>query len=274
MIYRFVATLLGFSLFFMMSMQTVFAGDCTARTEVDWQATITTAVNVRSDCPTGDVVGVVPGGEVVRILEVDRFNEFYLIESSAGTGFVYASFLKDIVESPLSNSVFVDLDASHPYYDAILDVKERGIVNGTPDGRILADEPINRVELAKILVEATSDDASISQAVLGADVYSDVELDAWYSPYLKIAHERNIMRGDDTHTGRPSVRPADHANGAEVAKMIAVAFGLEIRTPVEGEAWYAPYLESLNALGALPYQSPEHLVTRGEMMFMVSTVLQ
>jgi len=112
------------------------AGDCKTRDQVNWHATITTAVNVRIDCddhagPVGDVVGVVPGGEVVRILEVDRFKENYIIESSVGTGFVFSSFLKDINKWPLpgaevyEDSVFPDLDLDHMYYFEIADLKTR-----------------------------------------------------------------------------------------------------------------------------------------------------
>src|SRR5690606_15785130 len=140
--------------------------------------------------PVGSSVGVVPAGEVIRILEVDRYQENYLVETTVGTGFVFRSFLKDIIQSPLLRpepSVFRDLAKDHPYYDAIAAVKARGIVQGTPDGKINADNKVNRVELAKILVEATWDDDHIAQASLSNNVYSDVEKGAWYLPYLELA---------------------------------------------------------------------------------------
>ncbi len=265
------------SLLLVVGASPAFAGDCKTRDEVNWHATITSVVFVRDDCPSGgDIVGTVPGGEVVRILEVDRYNEFYLVETSVGTGFLFASFLTDITYSALPgtetypDSIFIDLNPSHQYYSEIADVKAQGIVSGTPDGEILADEPINRVELAKILVEATTDDTTIDNAVLGVSTYSDDEYGAWYSKYLQIAREKYIMRGD---SGATTVRPGDNANGAEVAKMIAVAFDLEIPAAQAGEDWYDPYMDVLDGLGALPYSGADHLVTRGEMMFMVSNVL-
>lgn len=262
---------------------TTKAGDCTKRTEVDWHATISSAVNVRNNCPTGDVVGVVPGGEVVEILEVDNHRDFYLIKTSVGTGFVYNSFLKDIKESPLAetqsepqeDSIFVDLNLDHPYYQEIEDVKERGIVGGTPEGKILADNKVNRAELAKILVEATTDDETIEYSSLSATRYSDADHKAWYAKYLEVARIRNIMTGDKVEGSKPkTVRPGDFANGAEVAKMIAVAFNLDIREPTEIEQWYTPYLDALFDLNALPYDKADHKVTRGEMMFMISKILE
>ncbi len=255
------------------------AGDCTKRTDVDWYATISSAVNVRDNCPSGGVVGTVRAGETVRILEVDNYEEFYLIETSVGTGFVYTSFLKDIVKSPLpgseperfEGSIFWDLNPEHRYYSEIADVKERGIVGGNPDGSVEPDTQINRAALAKILVEAVSSDMAIAQAKLGTDVYSDVEFGAWYSPYLKIARDKGIVTGD---SGKNTVRPADGANGAEVAKMIAVAFDMDVREKESWEEWYAPYFEAVGSLGALPYNSGSHKVTRAEMMYMISVVLE
>ena len=55
--------------------------------------------------------------------------------------------------------------------------------------------------------------------------------------------------------------------------MIAVAFELSIRNARLGEAWYEPYMEALRERNALPYDSADHIVTRGEMMFMISQIL-
>lgn len=261
------------------------AGDCSTRSSVNWHATVSSATHVRVDCddhkgPVGDSVGVVPAGEVIRILEVDRNQEYFIVQTSKGKGFIYKTFLKDIVQSPLPgteqfvNSIFTDLPTDHQYYSQIADVKSRGIVGGS-NGMIKADDPINRVELAKILVEATAEDSVISKASLSDSTYSDIELKAWYLPYLKVAKDRGIMTGDKSSSGfgPTTVRPGDSANGGEVAKMIAVAFDLQVRASKDGERWYKPYLEALRELNALPYTKGDHQVTRAEMMFMVSMVL-
>lgn len=272
---------MGIMVLFMLGTLPAMAGDCMTRDSVDWHATITSAVFLRSACPTGDIVGTVPGGEVVEILEVDRFNEFYLVKTSVGTGFLFASFLKDITHSPMPgsdpqtfpDSIFIDLDPNHMYYDEIADVKARGIVSGTPEGKILADDPVNRAELAKILVEATTDDTLIAEAVLDSGIYSDIEAGAWYTRYLQIAREKDIVTGDGSSGGITTVRPGDNANGAEVAKMIAVAFGLHVQPAGAGQSWYVPYMNELQTMGILPYEKPSHVVTRGEMMFMISKAL-
>lgn len=259
---------------------TAFAGDCTVRDTVNWHATISSGVYLRTDCPSGDIIGTVPAGEVVEILEVDKYNEFYMVKTSVGTGFIFESFLKDITHSSkpgtstqtFPDSIFIDLNPAHKYYDEIADVKEKGIVSGNPDGTIKADSSINRAELAKILVEATSDDETIASAEFQSGTYIDVQSGAWYLPYLEVARLRLIMVGD-SGTVR-TVRPAAGANGAEVAKMISVAFDLEVHEQESDEEWYGPYMDALDDLGALPYEKPDHVVTRGEMMFMISVVLE
>jgi len=254
---------------------TAFAGDCTKRNKVNKEGTITSAVYLRDDCPTtkGNNIGTIPGGEVVKILEIDQHNEFYLVESSVGTGFIFKTFITDVRDAEpteYKNSIFWDLPPDHEYYDEIFHVKEEGIVNGNPDGSIEANYPINRVALAKILVEATTDTAIIESAELPADTYSDDTNDTWYSPYLKVARDKGIMTGDKD---KNTVRPGDDANVAEVAKMIATAFELDIRDEQENEKWYDRYIEALDEMDALPSTTPKHIVTRGEMMFTISNVL-
>lgn len=260
--------------------QLALAGDCTNRDTVDWHATVSSAVWLRDDCPTdkGNTIGTIPAGEVIEILEVDKHREFFKVRTSVGEGFLYKDFLTDIKQFPIpgseptvyENSIFPDLDPEHMYYEEIADVKAQGIVSGNADGTIDADGPINRAALAKILVEATTDDTMINNATLAPDTYSDIIPGEWYVKYLEVAREKGIMTGD---AGKTTVRPSANANGAEVTKMIAVAFELEIRASGPGEVWYAPYFDALNDLGALPYEDPSHTVTRGEMMFAVSHVL-
>lgn len=261
---------------------TTHAGDCSLRSQVDWHATISAATNVRVDCddhngPVGESVGVVPAGEVVKILEVDRNREYFIVETSKGVGFVYKSFLKDINEFPIpgtESSIFPDLSTLHPYYDEIADVKARGIVSGNSNGEIKADDPINRVELAKILVEATTLAFVIESAELNEKLFSDIQAGSWYEKYLQIAHDKGIMTGDSREgTGPTTVRPGDFAIGAEVAKMVAVAFDLNVRAAGKTEEWYVPYMQLLEQMGALPFSEAGHQVTRAEMMFMVSRVL-
>lgn len=255
---------------------TVSAGDCIVRDKVNKEATIKTAVNVRSDCPNGAVVGTVRAGEKVRILEVDRYNEFYLVETSVGTGFLFSSFLINIQDvAPLKpaqyfmDSVFWDLSPNHKYYQEVRYVKENGIVAGYPDGSIKAEQPVNRAELAKILAEVVASDEEVLAAKLPVGTYVDIEEGEWYVPYLQLARMYGFMTGDSN--GR-TVRPGDIANGAEVARMISVAFGLDIETSGNFNNWYDPYFDALRKVISIPYQNPAHVVTRGEMMYMAAQV--
>jgi hypothetical protein len=256
------------------------AGDCSKRKLYEGTAIIKSAVYLRDNCPTGNRLATLYAGEKVTIREVDEAGEFYLVESSAGTGFLYREFLTDITGGPLPEdqqpqvvypgSIFPDLPPDHPYYEEIKDVTARGIVQGFDDGLIRADAPVSRAALAKILVEAVVDDSDIESAVLDPKTYSDANTDSWYAPYLQVARERGIMTGD---AGKGTIRPGDNVTGGEAAKMIAVAFGIATGEPEEGKKWYDPPMDLLRELDALPFEDNRHVVTRGEMMFMVSTVL-
>lgn len=257
------------------------AGDCTKRDTVDWHATMSAAFYVRNNCPSGDIIGTAPSGEKVEILEVDKHGDFYKIKTSVGTGFVYKTALKDIVKEPLGgkvevfeDSIFKDLDPMNRFYSQIEDVKNRGIIAGYPDGTVGADNEVKRAELAKILVEATVEDENISGVIMPAGVYKDIGLNEWYAPYLKIALDKGVMTGDGgPEAGLRTVRPGDTAKGGEVAKMIAEAFGMDVREQKDGEQWYERYMEAIDEMKALPYVNADHMVTRGEMMYMVSEVL-
>jgi len=254
---------------------TTFAGECHQRHEISKEATISSAVFLRDDCPEGEIIGTLKAGETVKLLEVDIEDGFYLVDSSLGQGMIWRTFLKDIheVEAPKTyeDSIFIDLNPEHQYYEEIAQVKEQGIVNGNPDGTIQADELINRAALAKILIESISTDEEIANAHLGIARYSDVDTEAWYAPYLELANLKEIMTGDE---GKDTVRPAEGANGAEVAKMIVIAFELELKSAVyDNDVWYSKYLQTLEDLNALPYDNADHEVTRGEMMYIIAKVM-
>jgi hypothetical protein len=49
---------------------------------------------------------------------------------------------------------FSDVPNTHPYYQAIIDAANYGIVSGNPDGTFRPDQPLNRAEMAKMSVIA------------------------------------------------------------------------------------------------------------------------
>ncbi len=92
---------------------------------------------------------------------------------------------------------FNDLENTQWAREAIESLAERGIVNGSGDGRFRPDDTITREEFVKMLVgifDLEADDPSSE--------FLDVPKDAWYYEPVSIAYTLGITKGiDDTHFG-------------------------------------------------------------------------
>ncbi|MBI4232150.1 S-layer homology domain-containing protein, partial [Candidatus Peregrinibacteria bacterium] len=75
--------------------------------------------------------------------------------------------------------------------------KEKGMVNGYPDGTFMPSNTINKVEALKIVVSAYDLD-------LENDVelpFDDIDEDSWYIGYLKTAFAHNLLKEKSGHFG-------------------------------------------------------------------------
>ena len=59
--------------------------------------------------------------------------------------------------------IFTDVDFSTPNSEAISYLKNNNVVSGYPDGSFKPENPLNRAELIKILVEGTGYDPDASE---------------------------------------------------------------------------------------------------------------
>ncbi|MGL5831010.1 MAG: S-layer homology domain-containing protein [Candidatus Altimarinota bacterium] len=99
-----------------------------------------------------------------------------------------------------SSSLFTDISVSHPNYNAILLLKNEGVLQGYPDGSFKPDQPINRVEALKLIMEI----ADINNGQVASAQFSDTENNAWYSGYLNRAVYQEIVAGYPDGTFKPS----------------------------------------------------------------------
>lgn len=155
-----------------------------------------------------------------------------------------------------AEAVFSDI-GGHAYEEAIQAVQEHGIVQGYADGTYRPDAQINRAEFTKIIVEATLPDEA------GAGCFPDVQRQ-WFAPYVCMAKEKGFIGGYPDGTFKPDRR----VNFAEAAKIIAVAFGAQLKPD---PLWYKPYVEALRARNAIPpsITQMDQQLTRGEMAAMI-----
>ncbi|MFC1810596.1 S-layer homology domain-containing protein [Patescibacteria group bacterium] len=163
---------------------------------------------------------------------------------------------------------FTDVDEEDPNYLAINYLKDREDIVGYPDGTYKPENPINRAEFTKILVEAKIGEKPTEYT---EGCFNDFDEEQWFTSYVCYAKDQNIINGYPDGT----FKPANNINLAEASKILVNMFALE-KTQPTGAEWYSEYIETLEALHYIPdtfeYVSDE--VTRGQMAEMVWRIME
>lgn len=191
---------------------------------------------------------------------------------------------------------FTDVEQTHSYFNAIDWLQKQGVVQGYGDGTFKADNNVNRAEFLKMLYEATGPLPDTSAMTIN---FPDVPANEWYTKYVKIGYDQNVVEGyPDGY-----FRPENPINRAEALKIVTGEFftnepelyfnglteveklsveGCEVDghflSDVEANSWYEPnflFAQSKclipeTMIEDLPPPSddlimPNKLLTRGEM---------
>ena len=129
-----------------------------------------------------------------------------------------------------SDGGFTDLDRAAWAEESIMNLVERGIVNGMGDGTFNPNGNVTREQFVKMLLLSFGIEATSTSSPM-----TDVDGSAWYAPYVNTAYELGIVKGvSDTEfgVGRPITRQdlvtmimrACDEYGLEVSKTRAVSF--------------------------------------------------
>jgi cysteine-rich repeat protein len=126
----------------------------------------------------------------------------------------------------------VPLYAWHAPY--IQRAKEMGLIDGYPDGTFRPDQPINRVEAIKILMNAFDFDVILPGQ--RTDGYTDVVTGEWYFPYVNYAIQKNLIDGVRKPNGKimyDTFGPDRNISRAEMAKLAVKSIELNesMQTP-------------------------------------------
>ena len=135
-------------------------------------------------------------------------------------------------------------DAKIQYKEAVTELYQRGILDGSGDGNFNPEWSINRAESLKVLFEALGEDVSSGS---GATGFSDVPSDAWFAKYVAVAKQKGIVKGYSDGT----FRPADTVNQVELLKLAFESFGIDLTgypvnnlpSGIASDAWFASYLQ-------------------------------
>ena len=125
---------------------------------------------------------------------------------------------------------FLDMTIYDEGAEYIITAYENGIIQGYPDGTFHPNWTINRAEALKIVFLITHDDvetlygdALLDYYYLPANPFPDVDIDAWYAPYVIHAYAQGIVSG----YGDGYMRPERTIALGEMAKIITLVMKLQ-----------------------------------------------
>ncbi|MAE68580.1 MAG: S-layer homology domain-containing protein [Candidatus Peribacteraceae bacterium] len=146
---------------------------------------------------------------------------------------------------------FSDLPSNHYAHEAVMYLKSQGIISGYDDGTFKPDNQVNRAEALKIIVAPLITQEQLAQAKEANTVYSDINNDDWYKPYVELARAASIIDGPPKKEVFNGSNPVIKV---EFMKMVQEAFGAKPKTAfseivlplsqdvTNTDEWYYPYM--------------------------------
>ena len=145
-------------------------------------------------------------------------------------------------------------------------------LSGYGDGTFRPNKSVTRAEFLKMLVSATDDGEPKAEGWGQEDLFTDVDLNAWYASYVAAGKASGLVEGDDSGLFRPN----EPITRADASIMVARALALDIESAIPSKfsdvpagSYYAKYVDALTALGILKGDdlgnfNPRKNITRAE----------
>jgi len=131
--------------------------------------------------------------------------------------YLFLIALLTILSIPTASAQFTDVEQTHSYYNAINWLQTQGVVEGYDDGTFKADQNVNRAEFLKMLYESAG---TLPDASVVTINFPDVPANEWYTKYVKIGYDHNVVEGyPDGY-----FRPENPINRAEALKIVTSQF--------------------------------------------------
>lgn len=183
-----------------------------------------------------------------------------------------SNFGKMPILSQTTYDQFPDIKESHWAYKFVLELCNKDIINGLPNGNFEPDGKVSREQVAKMIVMAKKLPYEGKQTNF-ADSQS-----SWANSYIAAAVEASIL------TGYPdkSFKPANPITRAEAATVITKAFGFKASGQSNfidtKDHWAEKAIDALNNLGIINGYSdnsfkPNNPISRAEFSKMLSKAL-
>lgn len=166
---------------------------------------------------------------------------------------------------------FNDVTLNSKNCDAIEWVKQENIFIGYADGTFKENQPINRVEVLKVILEAFNSNLLPDDGTNQG--FKDVIIGEWYVSYIRTAKMLAIFHGD---AGKNTARPEESVNRVELLKFIFETLKVQNGYSVSScsysypdavsNAWYTSYACESKEYNLFDGANlfPSKLSTRGE----------
>ena len=201
----------------------------------------------------GTIQFVVPDADGVGVVVGEGFDdvEDCVLGVSRAEGVCGLLNIQHIGNASVEYLPFSDIDVEDIDGRAVLDVFNRRIVHGFPDGEFKGERFVNRAEIVKILLLARG----IEDVGGDVAVFPDVPEDVWFFPYVMEAVEIGMIGGDPDG----NFYPARTVNTAEFLKMFSKTFGLEENLPHffkdVSDEWFSGFVGVVPKYSLFPSQS-------------------
>lgn len=131
------------------------------------------------------------------------------------------------------------------YEEAIVKLAALNTIKGYEDGSFKPENTITRAELATIItfVLGLQDAADLAKET--PTKFSDVKTNEWYTGYINIAANENVISGYPDGTFKPS----ENVSYSEAVTMLVNALGLKQVVDKSGGTWPSNYMSKASQLG-------------------------
>ena len=149
--------------------------------------------------------------------------------------FVLAFVIGTYILPVYADTIFTDVDSSHYCYDAVMKLKNTGIINGYEDGTFKPNNFVSRAEMATLMCLMCKSETPKTASI----PFKDVSESHWASKYISSASEKNIISG----SGNGLFRPDDNVTFEEAVKMVVMATDKGKHITPYKSGWSKAYLE-------------------------------
>lgn len=155
------------------------------------------------------------------------------------------------------DSWYTDVEENHQYRDAILYITDAEFASGYEDGTFKPQDPINRAEVLKIILNSSYSESSYSGSGL---TFTDVSESDWFYALVQEGVASKIINGYEDNT----FKPGHFVNRAEFLKMFLNANQVVASSYDKDSDWYQKFIDYALTNGLMSSENAGEQMNRGE----------